>query len=135
MDYSPLYKLPVPQQVKVPRILWNTKLRYHLHMRLLLVSVQSQINLVHAIPFYFRNINVIVILPSRVRSSKWLISLDVPHTKHLYTFSPPISIQYKAPSAFIPSSGYFPARSKYSVNISYNCQLSLPLSHRPQTNN
>ena len=101
------------------------------------MSVRSQINRVHAAPPNCRNISFIVILSSTVRSFKWSISFCIPPpntcTCFLLRHTRPISTQYKAPSAFIPSSSYFPARFKYSVNISCNCHLCLRPSHRPQT--
>lgn len=96
------------------------------------MSVRSQINRIHAIT------SMLLLFSHRqLGFSSGLFPSIFPHqisVRFLLRHTRPISLQYKAPSAFIPSSSCFPGRFKYSVNISCNCHLCLhpsPCQQKP----
>jgi len=55
---------------EIPHLLWNPKVHYHVHNNLPLVSILSQLHLVHTFSPYFPKIHSDVILPSTPRSSE-----------------------------------------------------------------
>ena len=65
----------------IPRIVWNEKVHYRVHMSLTLVFCPNQMNLVHAVSSYFIKIRFTNMLPPRPRSSKWSLSFRFTHCK------------------------------------------------------
>jgi hypothetical protein len=68
---------------KIPCILWNPKVHYHVCNSLPLVAILSQVNPVHAPPLCFCKIHFNITLPMMPRYSKWSLSLRFSHQSTL----------------------------------------------------
>jgi len=72
---------------EIPRILWNPKIRYHVHSILPFLTNLSKINPVHVHQTDLFKIHSNIILPCKPTYSKWLLSFRFPHQNlfsHLY---------------------------------------------------
>jgi len=70
---------------EISRLLLNPKVHYRLHNSPPLISILSQMYLVHTFPIYFPKIHSNTILPSSPRSSEWSLPFGFP-TEILYAF-------------------------------------------------
>jgi hypothetical protein len=62
---------------EIPRILWNPKIYYRIHIFPPPVSILSRLNPVHTLKSYFLKIHFNIVLPSRSGSPKWSLSVRV----------------------------------------------------------
>ena len=80
MEHSPSWEANISSaSQKIPCILWNPKVHYHIHKNPLSVSVLSQFSPVHVSSFYLLKIHFNIILPPMPRSSNGSLSLRIPH--------------------------------------------------------
>ena len=82
MEQSPsweAYRFSASQ--KFPCSLWNLNVDYCIYKFLSPIPILSQINPVHVPSFHFLKSHLNTILPSMPRSSKWSLSLRLPHQK------------------------------------------------------
>jgi hypothetical protein len=111
-----LVKLVAPQLVKkLPHILWNLKVHYHIHKIPPLIHVLDQINPVHALPSYFFKIYFNTVLTSTHRSCKWYASFRFPHL-YVCISHPPCFVMYPSHPLSILSPKYSNIRHKENVH-------------------
>ena len=69
---------------EIPRILWDSKVQYHVYKCPPPVHTLSEISPAHAAASHFLKIHLSIILPSMTGSSKWSLFLRFPHKNPVY---------------------------------------------------
>jgi hypothetical protein len=69
MELSPCETTSCSATLELPNVVWNTKVHYRVHASPPLVSILSQINLVHNIPSDFSKIHFNIVIPPMQKSS------------------------------------------------------------------
>jgi len=100
---------------EIPHILWKLKVHYRIHKIPPFVSILRQIDPTHAPTSNFLKINLNIILPSTLGSSKWSLSLRLPHVNPAYTSALPDTCCMPRPSH--SSRFYHPKNTRRGVQI------------------
>jgi hypothetical protein len=73
MEQNPFEKPVDPLLIKIPYILWNLEVHYHVYKSLKIVSVLIQMNPTYVLASCFHKIHFNIIVSSTPLSSKWLL--------------------------------------------------------------
>ena len=74
--------------IQLPSILYR-QVHNRVHNIWPFVPIPSEVNSIHALPFYIITVNFNIILPFTSRSSKWSLSLSFPHQSPVCNSPPP----------------------------------------------
>ena len=96
---------------EIPRVLWNSKVHYHIRMCPPHVPILSKLDPVHIPTFHFLKMHLNIILPSTPGSPKRPLSLRFPHQN-------PVSGSFLLHSRYIPRP-YHSSRFYHPTNIGW----------------
>ena len=97
-EHRPFWKaVSFSASQEIPHILWNPKFHYGVHKIPPLFSILSQIDPVHVPTSHFLKIRLNINLPSKLRSSKWSLSLTLPQVNPVYTSALPSTCYMPSP--------------------------------------
>ena len=113
---------------EIPRILWNTKIHYHIHKCPPIVPILSQLNPVHNSTTHFLKIHLNIILPSMPESPQWFLTPRFHHQNPVH--ASPLSHTRYMPRPSYSSTFYCPHITGWGVallHLSYIIIMQLVL--------
>jgi hypothetical protein len=132
MEQSPAWEANSSSASReIPCVVWNPNFHCHVHNILLLVTVLSQISLVHAFsPSHFFKIHFNIIVQSTPRCSKWSFSNQFPH-QTLYAPDPSFIVLHALPTILLIFHEQYKLKTQCSSLQSPVTSRSYP-KHLPQ---
>jgi len=100
VEQSPLEANRFSASQEIPRILWKSNVHYRIHECPSPVPVLSQLDPAHTLTSHFLKVHLNIILPSTPGSSKWSLSLRLPHQNPVYTSTFPPYVLRAPPASF-----------------------------------